>query len=150
MADYNLQCINCYHGPHVNGPCTQCLAPNICTQFVRADIFGARQLAMIHQDQQNIGSQTLGALSTIFELLGEAYPEALERLKARAAEQQKLAEEAMEAERAKSLAEAEEAYMQASERKLTEELTGKYFDQESVKPDIQLVKLGDKDKSGDV
>jgi hypothetical protein len=80
------------------------------------------------QNEANIGSQIIGALTALFDLMCEIHPEAYESLKAKAEQRNKELQEAQEAERLKSIAEAEEAYKSASEQKMFEELEGIYKD----------------------
>lgn len=150
MPDYDIRCVNCFHKSHENQPaCPYCVSPQACTEFVRADIFGARMLAQIQQSQNVIGSQVMGALTALFELLSEAYPEALARLEEKAKEREAQVQAQAEEDRARNLAEAESAYREASQRKMMEELAAQYADPNSPKPDLKLVKFGSSNNEGE-
>lgn len=114
MSDYTLKCVNCFHNSHENKACPYCDPKQRCTEFVRADLFIARSMARIEGVLQQSHGQTLMALSTIFDLLAEAYPEAATTLKAKLEERQAASEAAMEAQHAASLKEADEALAAAN------------------------------------
>lgn len=115
----DIRCVNCFHRSHENKPCINCPAdtpqnPNIrCKEFVRADLFMARSMARIESYLGQGHGQMMAALSTIFDLLTEAYPEAAESMKRKLEERHKLAEEKMEKQRIKALAEADAALAEA-------------------------------------
>lgn len=134
-------CINCFHRSHVGKECPYCPMPtkdnpnSRCTTYTRADLFTARTIARIEQVLQQAHGQTMMALSTIFDLLAEANPEAADSLKEKLEARQKAAEAQMAAEQAQRQAEADEALTAANaaeeERKM-EELVETYTAQDNV------------------
>ena len=140
MADYDLKCVNCFHKSHEGKECPYCPMPtpqtpnSRCREFVRADLFVARSLARIEQFLAQTQGQSIMAMSAIFDLLQEAYPEAAVKLKANLEERQKAAEAEMELQRTMRLAEADQslkAAKEAEERRATEELVKGYQEQSS-------------------
>lgn len=119
--EYDQLCINCLHRPHIGKACPYCPPdtkddPNArCKEFVRADIYVARSMARIEQGLMQYHGQLMMGLSTIFDLLAEAYPQAAESLDTKLKTRQKAAEEAIEMQRAQALAEADQALAAAKE-----------------------------------
>lgn len=141
MSDYTADCINCYHRSHLGKPCPYCPAdskdnPNArCKEYTRADIFAARSLARIEQGIGQGHGQLMMALSTIFDLMAEAYPEAADRLQVKLKERQAAAEAEIELQRTKHLAEADmalQAAKEAEERREMEKLVEGYQEQNNV------------------
>jgi hypothetical protein len=137
MSEYDLRCVNCYHKSHEGKDCPYCpmptkAAPNSrCKDFVRADIFMARTMARMEQYQNQTHGQIMMAMSAIFDLMQEAYPDAAAAMKAKLELHQKAAEAEMELQRTKSLAEADqalEAAKGAEERRALTELAMEYQD----------------------
>lgn len=152
MADYDIRCVNCRHKSHENGPCSLCIPPNVCQEFVRADLIIPRMIGQLQQAQGAIGQQTLQVLTATFELLAEAFPEALERLKTKAEQRNAEMQEQAEAERLVAIQTAEEAYKEAKSRELMDELAAGYANPVNVdsKPKPEFIKLGnihDEDES---
>lgn len=130
-------CINCLHRSHLGKECPYCPLPSKenpnarCREYVRADIFTARSLARLEQFLAQSHGQLFMALSAMFDLMQEAYPEAAQKLREALETRQKAAEAEMELQRAKALAEADEALKAANdaeERRRTEELVSSYKD----------------------
>jgi hypothetical protein len=115
MAEYNLICANCFHGPHQDKVCTSCLVGNACTQFVRADIQLARVVTQFDSNATQFFQQSSYMLSTIVDLIAEAFPDAAAQLTAKREQFVKEQEERAEEERLKSVQEVDEAYKQAVE-----------------------------------
>lgn len=136
--DYDLKCVNCLHKSHEGKECPYCPMPTKdnpntrCKEFVRADLFLARSVARIEQFLSQTHGQTIMAMSAIFDLLQEAYPEAATKLREGLEARQKAAEAEMELQRTKMLAEADAALAAAKEgeeRRRTEELVEEYQEQ---------------------
>lgn len=108
MSD-DIRCVNCLHRSHENKPCPYCDPKNRCQEFVRPDVFMARSMARIENYISQSHNQMMMALATIFDLLKEAYPEATAALEKKIEENNRLAQEEMEKQRAKTLAEADAA-----------------------------------------
>jgi len=141
MSDYDPRCVNCFHRSHEGKPCINCPAPtkdnpnSRCMEFVRADLFIARSIARIEGQLQQQHGQFMMALSTIFDLLAEAYPEAAESMKKKLEERQAAAEAEMELQRTKALAEADmalKAASEAEERRVMEVLAEGYTESNVV------------------
>jgi len=91
-------------------------------EFVRADIFAARAL---HGVQQQLGyglSNLTGVLSATFELLSRAFPEATAQLRKEAEEREEANKKAEAEAQAKKLEEANQAYTEAREAELSEDI----------------------------
>lgn len=141
MSEYDPRCVNCLHRSHEDKECPYCPMPtkenpnSRCTEFTRADLFVARAMARIEQHSMQAHGQLMMALSTIFDLLSEAYPEAAERLKAKLEAQR--VEEAKELEemRAKAKVDAAEALEQAKageEQQFMDDLAKEYVGESNV------------------
>jgi len=121
MSDYDPRCINCLHRSHEGKECPYCPTPTKdnpnarCRDFARADLFVARSMARIEQHLLQSHGQLMMGLSTMFDLLAEAYPEAANRLQVKLEEQRKKAEEEIAAQQDKLREEAESALEQAKE-----------------------------------
>jgi hypothetical protein len=115
MADYDCRCVNCMHRSHEDKECPYCDPKNRCTEFVRADLFIARSMARIEGGLQQGHGQTMMALSTIFDLLAEAFPAAADSLKVKLEERQAAAKAEMEAQQAQARAEADDALREAKD-----------------------------------
>lgn len=144
MSEYDVRCVNCYHKAHEGKECPYCPLPSKdnpnarCRESVRADIFLARVVARMEQTTMQTHGQLMMALSAVFDLLQEAYPQAAEALKTKLEARQKAAEEEMELQRAKALAEADQALKAANEaeerRKLDEVVQGYQTQETNVIP----------------
>lgn len=135
MSDYNMKCVNCFHNSHENKACPYCDPKQRCTEFVRADLFIARSIARIEGVLQQSHGQTIMALSTIFDLLAEAYPEAAEKMKQKLEERQAANEAAMEAQHAAVLKEADEALAAANaeeQERALDKLAEEYVTKDNV------------------
>jgi len=141
MAEYDLRCVNCFHKSHEGKECPYCPLPtkdspnSRCGEFVRADLFIARAIARMEQSFLQSHGQFMMALSAIFDLLQEAYPEATIKLKEALEARQKAAEAEMELQKAKMLAEADEALkaaQAAEEDRAMDELAEGYAQQDNV------------------
>ena len=129
MSDFDIRCVNCFHRSHENKECPYCDPKNRCQEFVRADLFIARSIVRIEGFLQQSHGQLIMALSTVFDLLAEAYPEAAESLSVKLKERQAATQAAMEAQQAETLKEADTALGQAravEEDKAMEELAEGY------------------------
>lgn len=115
MAEYNLICANCFHGPHQDKTCASCVFGNQCTQFVRADIQLARVVTQLNSNATQFFQQSSFMLSTVVDLLAEAFPDAAAQLNAKREQFVKEQEEKIEAEQQKSAQEIDEAYKEATE-----------------------------------
>lgn len=126
MAEFDVRCVNCMHRSHEDKPCPYCPLPTKdnpnarCMEFVRADLFIARSMARMEGYLQQSAGQTMMALSTIFDLLSEAYPEAAIALQTKLEERQKASELAMQEQQAANLREADAA-LQAAQAQGKEE-----------------------------
>jgi ribosome-binding ATPase YchF (GTP1/OBG family) len=144
MAEYDVRCINCYHKSHEDKlECPYCPMPtkenpnSRCREFVRADVFIARSMARMEQQHQQTHGQLMMALSAIFDLFQEAYPQASEALKTKLEARQKAAEAEMELQRTKALADADEALKAANaaeERRAMAEVAEGYQKRDNVIP----------------
>lgn len=121
MSEYDPRCVNCFHRSHEGKDCPYCPMPTKeepnarCKTYARADLFVARSMARIEQHMLQSHGQLMMGLSTIFDLLAEAYPEAAQRLQVKLEEQRKKAEEEIEERQKKLQEEAEAALKQAGE-----------------------------------
>lgn len=143
MSEYDVRCVNCFHKSHEGKECPYCPLPTKdnpnarCREFVRADVFIARAIARIEQYNSQTHGQLMMALSAIFDLFQEAYPEAAKSLQTKLEARQKAAEEEMELQRTKALAEADAALKAANdaeERRKMEELVEGYQKRDNVIP----------------
>jgi hypothetical protein len=112
MADYNLICANCLHGPHQDKVCTTCLVGNSCNQFVRADVQLARVVTQFNSNATQFFQQTSYMLATIVDLFAEAFPDAALRLNVKREKFVKEQKEKAELERQQTKQEVDEAYKQ--------------------------------------
>lgn len=135
MSEYDPRCINCLHKSHEGKECPYCPLPtkdnpnSRCKEFTRADLYIARSMARIEQYLVQGHGQTIMAMSTLFDLLAEAFPEAAERLQAKLKLQQEQAQKEMEEQQKKFKEEADAALEQAKkadEERFTEELVEHY------------------------
>lgn len=76
MADYDLRCLVCGHGPHANGPCTACLHLKPCTTFIRADFHIAQAVTSLNNLMVEALPIMMQNLTVIRLLLAAAFPEA--------------------------------------------------------------------------
>ncbi len=143
MSEYDVRCVNCFHKSHEGKECPYCPLPTKdnpntrCRDFVRADLFLARSAARIEQGMAQSHGQFMMALSAIFDLLQEAFPEAAAKMKAALEARQKAAEAEMELQRTKALAEADqalEAARAAEDAREMEELAESYQYRDNVIP----------------
>lgn len=140
--DYDVVCINCLHKTHEGKECPYCPLPtkenpnSRCKEFTRADIFVARSIARLEQGIGQAHGQLMMGLSTIFDLLAEAYPEAADRLKARLEEQRAKAEAEMKAQQEKAGLEADEAFKLASAAREEQAIEGMVEEEYQTKTNL--------------
>lgn len=72
MAEYNVVCVNCTHGPHANKECTNCK----CTEFERYEPAVASRLMIMNNNLYQLIQESNYHLASIASLLGLAYPDA--------------------------------------------------------------------------
>ena len=88
MADYDLRCVSCGHGPHNSGACMGGVSC-ACPQFIRADIHAAQALTNINNLLFGAMQRMEIAIANIHDVFLEAHPEARDAVNARREELRK-------------------------------------------------------------
>jgi len=85
MADIDLRCLNCLHGPHLKNTCTVCG----CENFIRPDHQMAKAAIQINNFLVQEGTTLIRCVVDILAVLCEQFPEAEQRVITRREQLQK-------------------------------------------------------------